>query len=196
VDLRHEALLHAGEVYHDHLRRLASILSVNFPLTPLQNSLGVAAELRGERWQWLRDSQNRSTRKILLLLLPLVSGFNPTQHARDGCRHIFAQRKAKKRSSGRRPAQIESTEITDATEIHSDSALPSAYQSSLEDQANARLEAQRLIREARKRWSARGEQLLTALAQEATIDQAAAEGKISQATAYRWLRALSNFRTT
>lgn len=193
ADLQSDAVVYIEQEYNEQMRELASLLPPNFEVLPLENSLGVAAELRGERWEFLRTARRGLVQRIILRLFPLVSGFDPAQRARDGYSRTFVQREAKKHGgTGGRHARAAGTVDPKAVNVSFDECLNIPAASDLNSLG---VDAERIMRIAKKRLGAKAVVLFKALAEGKAQKDAAKAAGITDRTARNYLTKMRRLLT-
>jgi hypothetical protein len=163
-------------------------------LTPIEASFGVSTELHGERWESWRSAQPRLVHKIILQLLALFSGFDPVKTARQGYRATFEEREAKKRGgTGGWHALRAGTKIDrpQLESFHEETIVPEAGRS-VEDAVLTRVDAKLWVATAEQRWGKRARVFLEHLAQDATVEEAAAAAGVSRQIGHKYLRKLKS----
>jgi hypothetical protein len=163
TDLQGDSILKVGEKYGEKMRQIPRLLPSIFDFRPLETPLGVSTELRGERWSLVRGSRYSFGQRLILQLLPFVSGFDPAREARQGYRSTFGRREAKSRGgTGGRHARATGTEDPKVVHVSFEGCLnvPARF-----DENSALLDAERIVNLAKKHMGPKSAVLFRSLAE-------------------------------
>ena len=199
-DLQSEALAMAASKYHAQMKQLAQLLPPDLDFAPLEASVGVPAQPRGERWTTLDRARGPYMRGFILQLSPLVSGFDPAQAARQGVRTTFERRAAKKRGgTGGRHARLQGTVQERSSECSLDETPESLFLTldgaapehrTAEDQAVARETHRKALESVQRRFGAKVRRFVEALDDGMSVSKAAEAAGVSRQMGHRYLRKL------